>query len=55
MALREFNINDAPKGYYVAFENPESFEAFEATFPKMEKCVQDGQLVDDCTKNPNDK
>ena len=43
-----------PKGYYVAFENPEAFESYEATFPKKEKKHQDGQLVDDCTKNPND-
>ncbi|MCQ2220589.1 MAG: GNAT family N-acetyltransferase, partial [Prevotella sp.] len=26
-----------PKGYYVAFENKEAFEAYEATFPKKEK------------------
>lgn len=25
-----------PKGYYVAFENKEAFEAYEATFPKIE-------------------
>ncbi len=43
-----------PKGYYVAFENKEAFEAYEATFPKKEKKQQDGQLVDDCTKNPNE-
>lgn len=42
-----------PKGYYVAFENPEAFKAFEATFPPKEKKRQEGQLVDDCTKNPN--
>lgn len=41
-----------PKGYYVAFENKEAFEAYEATFPKKEKKQQEGQLVDDCTKNP---
>ncbi|MBQ0084932.1 MAG: N-acetyltransferase, partial [Prevotella sp.] len=41
-----------PKGYYVAFENKEAFEAYEATFPPKEKKVIDGQLVDDCTKNP---
>ena len=44
-----------PKGYYVAFENTEAFEAFEATFPPKEKAKQEGQLVDDCTKNPNEK
>lgn len=43
-----------PKGYYVAFENPEAFEAYESTFPPKEKKQQDGQLVDDCTKNPNE-
>ena len=43
-----------PKGYYVAFENPEAFEAYEATFPAKEKKVMEGQLVDDCTKNPNE-
>ena len=44
-----------PKGYYVAFENKEDFEAYEATFPQKEKKQQEGQLVDDCTKNPNDQ
>lgn len=44
-----------PKGYYTAFENPEAFEEFEATFPHKEKKVQNGQLVDDCTKNPNEQ
>ncbi len=43
-----------PKGYYVAFENKEAFETFEATFPKKEKKKQEGQIVDDCTKNPNE-
>ena len=43
-----------PKGYYVAFENKEAFEVFEATFPKKEKKKQEGQIVDDCTKNPNE-
>ena len=43
-----------PKGYYVAFENPEAFEAYEATFPAKEKKVLEGQIVDDCTKNPNE-
>ena len=43
-----------PKGYYVAFENKEAFEAFEATFPKKEKKKKEGQIVDDCTKNPNE-
>lgn len=44
-----------PKGYYVAFENKDAFDAYEATFPKKEKKQQAGQLVDDCTKNPNDQ
>lgn len=43
-----------PKGYYVAFEDKEAFEAYEATFPPKEKKRQEGQLVDDCTKNPNE-
>ena len=33
-----------PKGYYVADENPEAFEAYEATFPKKEKLRLPGQL-----------
>ncbi len=33
-----------PKGYYVAFENKEVFEAYEATFPKKEKKVMEGQI-----------
>ncbi len=44
-----------PKGYYVAFENREAFEAYEATFPKKEKKQCEGQLVDDCTINPNEQ
>ena len=43
-----------PKGYYVAFEDKEAFEAYEATFPPKEKKRREGQLVDDCTKNPNE-
>ncbi|MDO4819802.1 MAG: hypothetical protein Q3994_05450, partial [Prevotella sp.] len=42
-----------PKGYYVAFENKDAFDAYEATFPPKEKQHQEGQLVDDCKKNPN--
>ena len=42
-----------PKGYYVAFENKDAFDAYEATFPKKEKKHHEGQLVDDCTTNPN--
>ena len=33
-----------PKGYFVADENPEAFEAYEATFPKKEKLRIPGQL-----------
>lgn len=44
-----------PKGYYVAFENKDAFDAYEATFPKKEKKQHEGQLVDDCTINPNEK
>ena len=33
-----------PKGYFVADENPEAFEAYEATFPKKEKLRLPGQL-----------
>ncbi len=34
-----------PKGYFVADENPEAFEAYEATFPPKEKLRLPGQLV----------
>lgn len=37
-----------PRGYFVADENPEAFEAFEATFPKKEKALQPGQLPQFC-------
>ena len=33
-----------PRGYFVADENPEAFEAYEATFPKKEKRRLPGQL-----------
>ena len=33
-----------PKGYFVADENPEAFEAYEATFPKKERLRIPGQL-----------
>ena len=33
-----------PKGYFVADENPEAFEAYEATFPYREKLRLPGQL-----------
>ena len=38
-----------PKGYFVADENPEAFEAYEATFPKKEKLRVPGQLGYDGT------
>ena len=34
-----------PKGYFVADENPEAFEAYEATFPEKVKLHLPGQLV----------
>ena len=34
-----------PKGYFVADENPEAFEVYEATFPMKEKLRLPGQLV----------
>ena len=37
-----------PKGYFVADENPKAFEAYEATFPKKEKCLKPGQLPQFC-------
>ena len=33
-----------PKGYFVADENPEAFEAYEASFPRKEKLRLPGQL-----------
>ncbi len=33
-----------PKGYFVADENPQEFEAYEAGFPRKEKLVLPGQL-----------
>lgn len=42
-----------PKAYYIAFENPEAFNEFDATFQPKEKKHQEGQIVDDCTMNPN--
>ena len=33
-----------PKGYFVADENPEAFEAYEASFPAKEKLRLPGQL-----------
>ncbi len=37
-----------PKGYFVADENPEEFEAYEATFPQKEKKMLEGQLPQLC-------
>ena len=42
-----------PKGYFVCDENPEAFNEFDAKFPPKEKKHQEGQIVDDCTMNPN--
>ena len=36
------------KGYFVPDENPEAFEAYEATFPKKEKSFKEGQLPQFC-------
>ena len=35
-----------PKGYFVADENPEAFEAYEATFPEKVKLRLPGQLTE---------
>lgn len=37
-----------PKGYFVADEHPEAFEAFEASFPTKEKHLLPGQLPQFC-------
>ena len=37
-----------PKGYFVADENPEAFDTYEATFPQKEKALQEGQLPQFC-------
>ena len=37
-----------PMGYFVADENPEAFEAYEATFPVKEKALQPDQLPQFC-------
>ncbi len=37
-----------PKGYFVADENQDAFEAYEATFPKKEKAFREGQLPQFC-------
>ena len=47
--LRSNGIAEAtycpPKGYFVADENAEAFEAYEAIFPKKEKLYHEGQLI----------
>ena len=47
--LRANGIEEAtycpPKGYFVADENPEAFEAYESTFPPKEKLRLPGQLT----------
>ena len=49
--LKENGIEEAsycpPKGYFVADENPEAFEQYEATFPAKEKMRLPGQLFFD--------
>jgi RimJ/RimL family protein N-acetyltransferase len=46
--LKDNGIEEAtycpPKGYFVADEDPEAFEEYEATFPKKEKLRLPGQL-----------
>lgn len=37
-----------PKGYFVADDNPEAFETYDATFPTKEKNFQEGQLPQFC-------
>ena len=37
-----------PKGYFVADENPDAFEAYEASFPQKDKAFQEGQLPQFC-------
>ncbi len=46
--LRSHDTGEAnycpPKGYFVADENPDAFEAYETTFPQKEKLILEGQL-----------
>lgn len=68
--LKENDIHEAtycpPNGYFVADEKPDAFETYEATFPKKEKMILDGQLPlfchccgapltkdEDCGRNPD--
>ena len=36
-----------PKGYYIAFGQPQAFEEFESTFPHKERKILEGQLMTD--------
>lgn len=49
--LRSHNVSSAiyspPKGYFVAFENPEAFEEYERSFAPKEKLRLPGQLTYD--------
>ncbi len=50
--LHEHGVKEAtycpPKGYFVADEYPNDFDAFDATFPKKEKAFHEGQLPQFC-------
>ena len=50
--LHEHGLKEAtycpPKGYFVADEYPNDFDAFDATFPKKEKAFHEGQLPQFC-------
>jgi predicted N-acetyltransferase YhbS len=50
--IRSNGITEAnycpPKGYFVADEHPEAFEAYEATFPQKDKDFAKGQLPQFC-------
>ena len=39
-----------PRGYFVAEEDPEGFAAFDATFPKKEMHLREGQLPQFCRR-----
>jgi len=50
--LHDHGVTEAtyqpPQGYFVADEQPEAFEAYEATFPGKEKAFNEGQLPQFC-------
>ena len=50
--LHDHGVTEAtyqpPRGYFVADEQPEAFEAYEATFPGKEKAFNEGQLPQFC-------